>query len=95
MLVLEPDAQSAAAFRAQDWAAWRRSGRLTYLSAPDYAGVAKRVMRFDIYEEAMKELGVTHGGMNEEPEALFDGVTFNPKDPETYAKSFAIHNLAS
>jgi nitrate/nitrite transport system substrate-binding protein len=64
-------------------------------SAPDYAGVAKRVMRFDIYEEAMKELGVSHGGMNEEPETLFDGVTFNPKDPETYAKSFAIHNLAS
>ena len=38
VLALEPDAQSAAAFRAQDWAAWRRSGRLTYLSAPDYAG---------------------------------------------------------
>ncbi len=27
--------------------------------APDYAGVAKRVMRPDIYVEAMKELGVT------------------------------------
>ena len=38
VLALEPDARSAAAFHAQDWAAWRRSGRLTYLSAPDYAG---------------------------------------------------------
>ena len=38
VLALEPDAQRAAAFRAQDWAAWRRSGRLTYLSAPDYPG---------------------------------------------------------
>ena len=27
--------------------------------APDYAGVAKRVMRPDIYMEAMKEIGVT------------------------------------
>jgi nitrate/nitrite transport system substrate-binding protein len=63
--------------------------------APDYAGIAKRVMRHDIYEEAMKELGVTHGGMNNDPETLFDGVTFNPNDPETYAKSFAIHNMTA
>ena len=27
--------------------------------APDYAGVAKRVMRPDIYMEAMKEIGLT------------------------------------
>jgi nitrate/nitrite transport system substrate-binding protein len=62
-------------------------------SAPDYEGVAKRVMRGDIYEEAMKELGVTHGGMNDDPETLFDGVKFDPRDPETYANSFAINNL--
>ncbi len=63
--------------------------------APDYDAIAKRVMRTDIYEEAMKELGVTHGGLNEDPETLFDGVTFNPAEPEAYAKSFAVHNLAS
>jgi nitrate/nitrite transport system substrate-binding protein len=63
--------------------------------APDYAGIAKRVMRTDIYEEAMKELGVTHGGLNNDPETLFDGVTFNPSDPEGYAKGFSVHNLTS
>ena len=30
--------------------------------APDYEGVAKQVMRPDIYEEAMKEIGYAHGG---------------------------------
>jgi len=63
--------------------------------APDYDAIAKRVMRTDIYEEAMKELGVTHAGMNNDPETLFDGVTFNPADPEGYAKSFAVHNLTA
>jgi nitrate/nitrite transport system substrate-binding protein len=62
-------------------------------SAPDYNGIARRVMRLDIYEEAMKELGVTHAGMNNQPETLFDGVKFDPSDPETYAKSFDIHSL--
>lgn len=61
--------------------------------APDYAGVAKQVMRSDIYEEAMKELGYTHGGANMEPETLFDGVTFDPAKPEDYAASFAIKSL--
>jgi nitrate/nitrite transport system substrate-binding protein len=60
---------------------------------PDYEGVAKRVMRTDIYEEAMKEIGYTHGGLNNDAEALFDGVSFNPADPETYAKGFATNNL--
>ncbi len=60
--------------------------------APDYAGVAKRVMRHDIYEEAMKELGVAHGGRSDEPETLFDRVSFDPKDPEKYAASFAVHS---
>lgn len=61
--------------------------------APDYAEVAKQVMRSDIYEEAMKELGYTHAGANMEPETLFDGVTFDPAKPEEYAASFAIKSL--
>src|SRR5688500_6893550 len=59
----------------------------------DYNGIAKQVMRPDIYESVMKEMGVTHGGADNNPETLFDGVTFDPAKPEEYAKSFAVHNL--
>ena len=61
--------------------------------APDYEGVAKQVMRTDIYEEAMKELGYAHGGRSDEPETLFDGTVFDPKDPEAYAKAFPVNAL--
>lgn len=57
---------------------------------PDYEGVAKQVLRADLYEEAMKELGYQHGGSNSAPETLFDKVTFDPAKPEEYALSFAI-----
>jgi len=60
---------------------------------PDYEAVAKRVMRNDIYEEAMKELGVTHGGRDDSGFSLFDKVAFDPKNPEAYAKGFAINSL--
>ena len=60
-------------------------------SAPDYEGIAKQVMRTDIYEEAMKEIGYAHGGLDNSKETLFDGVTFDPTgDLEAYAKGFAI-----
>jgi len=59
----------------------------------DYAAVAKEVMRPDIYEEAMKEIGAKHGGADNNPETLFDGVTFDPTRPEEYARGFAVNNL--
>ncbi|HEX7898103.1 MAG TPA: CmpA/NrtA family ABC transporter substrate-binding protein [Planctomycetota bacterium] len=61
--------------------------------APDYAGIAKQVMRPDIYEEVMKEMGASHGGLDNKPETLFDGMTFDPAKPEDYAKGFPVHNL--
>ncbi|MFA7343892.1 MAG: CmpA/NrtA family ABC transporter substrate-binding protein [Terrimicrobiaceae bacterium] len=62
--------------------------------APDYEKVAAAVMRPDIYEEAMKEIGATHGGLSAAPETLFDGVTFNPQgDLEAYAAGFPIKTL--
>jgi nitrate/nitrite transport system substrate-binding protein len=70
---------------------YRRWGMVT--GAPDYEGVAKRVMRTDIYEEAMKEIGYAHQGRDDSPEKLFDGAVFDPKDPEGYAKSFAVKAL--
>ncbi len=62
--------------------------------APDYEGLAKQVMRGDIYEEAMKELGVTGRAVDDTPESLFDGRKFDPKgDMEAYAASFAVKSL--
>jgi nitrate/nitrite transport system substrate-binding protein len=59
----------------------------------DYEAVAKQVMRQDLYEEAMKEIGYDHGGPNSEPETLFDGITFDPSKAEEYATSFAVHSM--
>jgi nitrate/nitrite transport system substrate-binding protein len=70
---------------------FRRWGMVT--GAPDYDGIVKSVMRNDIYEEAMKEIGYVHGGLNNNKETLFDGITFDPADPEGYAKGFAINNI--
>jgi nitrate/nitrite transport system substrate-binding protein len=63
-------------------------------TAPDYEGISKQVMRTDIYEEAMKEIGYTHSGLNNDKETLFDGASFDPLgDLEAYAKSFAVNSL--
>ena len=72
-------------------AQFRRWGMLP--AAPDYKAVAKEVMRHDIYEAAMKEIGVKHGGLDNKPEKLFDGVSFDPAKPEEYAKSFSVNSL--
>jgi len=62
--------------------------------APDYEAVTKQVMRPDIYEEAMKEIGYKHGGLSDSVETLFDGSMFDPKsDLEKYAASFAVKSL--
>jgi nitrate/nitrite transport system substrate-binding protein len=71
---------------------FRRWGMVS--GAPDYQAVVKRVMRTDLYEEAMAELGVTDRVRDDSPFTLFDGVTFDPAgDLEAYAKSFAINSL--
>jgi nitrate/nitrite transport system substrate-binding protein len=62
--------------------------------APDYQGVAKRVLRSDIYLEAMKEINVTPKVAELQKFALFDGVPFDANDPEKYAKAFPVHNLS-
>jgi nitrate/nitrite transport system substrate-binding protein len=62
-------------------------------AAPDYEGIARKVMRYDIYADALKELGVTATAQSETPETLFDGVTFDPKQAEQYATSFAVNSL--
>src|SRR5688500_200541 len=62
-------------------------------AAPDYNGVAKKVLRSDLYLAAMKELGVDTKIAEEQKITLFDGV-FDGKDPEKYAASFKVHSMA-
>jgi nitrate/nitrite transport system substrate-binding protein len=59
---------------------------------PDYAGIPKRVMRSDLYLDAMKELSVTTQIAEEQKVALFDGV-FDGTNPEKYATSFPVNSL--
>lgn len=70
---------------------FRRWGMVS--GAPDYAGIAAKVARPDLYEAAMKEMGYSHGGRDDKPETLFDGKTFDPAKPEEYAAGFEIKNL--
>ena len=62
--------------------------------APDYAGVVNRVMRPDLYLEAMKEIGVSPAAPDLATVTLWDGSTFDGKDAEKYARSFAVHSIA-
>jgi len=71
---------------------FRRWGMVS--GAPDYEGVAKQVMRPDIYTEAMKEVGYTEGKEDNSPWTMFDRVKFDPAgDLEAYAKGFAVNNV--
>ena len=70
---------------------FRRWGMVT--GKPDYEGIARKVMRGDLYAEAMKEIGVTDRAQDDSGWEMFDGVKFDPKgDLEAYAKGFAVHN---
>lgn len=59
---------------------------------PDYKAISEQVMHTGLYEEAMKELGVSHGGRDDSGFSLFDGVPFDPTRPDDYALSFATKN---
>src|SRR5262245_2525948 len=61
---------------------------------PDYKGIVDRVHRPDLYREVAKSMGVEVPREDMKKETLFDGVTFDPADPEKYAKSFAVHSMA-
>ena len=62
--------------------------------APDYKKIVDRVHRPDIFREVAKELGVETPRAEMKKETLFDGVIFDPADPEKYARSFAVHSMA-
>ena len=58
---------------------------------PDYEGIAAKVMRSDLFTEAMKEIDVSVTPNDSEICKLIDS-TFDPAKPEEYALSFAIKN---
>ncbi len=62
--------------------------------APDYKKIVDRVHRPDIFREVAKEMGLEAPREDMKKETLFDGVPFDPADPEKYAKSFPIHSMA-
>ena len=62
--------------------------------APDYKGLVDRVHRPDIYREVAKEMGVETPREDMKKETFWDGVTFDPTEPEKYAKSFAVNSMA-
>lgn len=71
---------------------FRRWGMVA--QSPDYEDIASRVMRGDIYTEAMREINVTDRGRDDSGWEMFDRVKFDPKgDLEAYATGFAVNNL--
>jgi nitrate/nitrite transport system substrate-binding protein len=62
--------------------------------APDYKGIVDRVHRADIYREVAKEMSLEAPREDMKKETFWDGVAFDPADPEKYAKSFPIHSMA-
>jgi nitrate/nitrite transport system substrate-binding protein len=61
-------------------------------TAPDYNGIVSRVIRQDMYVDAMKDMGMTAKFKDMQPQKFWDGTTFNPAETEKYALSFAIHS---
>ena len=59
----------------------------------NYKQTVDQVMQPGIYLEAMKELGVKTTATDMQVVKLADS-TFDPKNPETYARSFPIHSVA-
>ncbi|MBI1846170.1 MAG: ABC transporter substrate-binding protein [Candidatus Rokubacteria bacterium] len=62
--------------------------------APDYQGLVDRVHRSDIFREVAREMGVETPREEFKRETLFDGITFDPAEPEKYARGFAVHSMA-
>ncbi|HEX8325887.1 MAG TPA: CmpA/NrtA family ABC transporter substrate-binding protein, partial [Tepidisphaeraceae bacterium] len=61
----------------------------------EYEKIARRVARFDLYEQAMREAGYTGFAEDRGVEVLFDGHGFDPADPEAYARSFRVNTLTN
>ncbi len=72
------------------WLSQLRRWAMT-LGAPDYAAITARVMRPDLHAAALALNGAKPGPVDLAPEKFFDGTTFDPTDPEKFARAHAIH----
>jgi nitrate/nitrite transport system substrate-binding protein len=61
----------------------------------DYRATVDQVHRPDIFRDVAKELSVAAPAEDLKVETLFDGVAFEPTEPERYAKSFAVNSLTA
>jgi hypothetical protein len=52
------------------------------------------VHRPDIYREVAKEMSIEVPREDMKKETLFDGVPFDPAEPEKYVKAFTVHTMA-
>ena len=59
----------------------------------DYTGLVNRVHRPDIYRQVAAELDLTAPQEDMRKETFFDGLEFDPAQPEEYARAFAVHNI--
>jgi nitrate/nitrite transport system substrate-binding protein len=59
---------------------------------PDYMAAARKIMRHDIYSDGCKLAGMSIPDAMESrgKETFFDGVVYDPADPEGYAQQFKI-----
>jgi nitrate/nitrite transport system substrate-binding protein len=62
---------------------------------PDYQKVVGQVHRPDIYREVAREVGFAAPETDLRAETLFDGVAFDPSQPEAYALGFAVKHTAT
>jgi hypothetical protein len=58
----------------------------------DYKATVDKVHRPDLWRVAAKDLGLQIPVADVKAETLFDGVGFDPSDPEKYALAFPVHS---
>jgi nitrate/nitrite transport system substrate-binding protein len=57
----------------------------------DYRATVDQVHRPDVWRAAAKDLGIASPEADVKTETLFDGVAFDPSQPEQYALAFPVH----
>jgi nitrate/nitrite transport system substrate-binding protein len=58
----------------------------------DYKATVDQVHRPDLWRAAAKDLGLEIPTADVKAETLFDGVAFDPREPEKYALAFPVHS---